>query len=372
MKHIPVIFLLFFSSVVFGQVHIIVKPTDTIVCYHDSVAFVSVILGNVTGKVTYKWQRNSHDIPGGAPDSLYAVKKVDTNYTGRYHCILFVNDVPVDTSGEATLRMHPKMKIDSFYRYNQLGCFTDCKAQYKVKVSGGTPYSIYPPYIYEWNGGKSQDTLVFGLCPGKRLFKVTDSLGCMLDTNYVVDALKSPKIEITFAPHDTIYLSNPTVTVSFPDSMRKHLTNWTWDFGDSTKIPNLNPSTHLYTKSGEMNIKLLTTNTNGCDSTYEKTLTIKVAKLKIPNVFTPNGDYINDKFEVQLEGEGKNRDYREAYLSTEFSAYDRWGRKVFSATNYKSEDWDGDHLADGTYYYILKCTGQWSDDIVHGSVTIMR
>lgn len=371
MKHLLLFLFVFLSYGVISQVTVTLKPTDTIVCYRDSVAFETVISGTVTGKKSWKWQKNFIEIPGKT-DSVFAVAEVDESHPGLYRCILFINDLPVDTSNDALLRMHPKMKIDSFYRYNDLGCPGDCKGQFKAIVSGGTPFSGYPPYIYEWPGGKSQDTLVFGLCPGNRHFWVTDSLGCKYDTGYLVDALKAPKVDFTFSPRDTIYLTNPTITVSFADSVRHYITNWTWSFGDSIKIPNENPCTHIYDRSGQMKVKLSFTDINGCDTTYEHELTIKVAKLTIPNIFTPNKDQINDKFEILLDGEPKTEDYRQAYLSNEFLVYDRWGRKVFSQANYQSADWDGDRLSDGTYYYVLKCIGQWSDEVFRGSVTILR
>lgn len=373
MKHLPLIFFLFVGSFAAAQVTITIKPTDTILCYRDSVAIESVVSGAGSGKLSYQWQLNFIGITG-ATDSIFSILTIDTDSIGLYRCILYVDGVAVDTSNDALLRMHPKLKIDSLYRYNELGCYKDCKGQFKATVTGGTPMLNPPYYEYRWNAPRSfsQDTLVLGLCPGSYKFTVTDSMGCKLDSMYLVDALKSPKIEIAFDPKDTIYITKPYLTVSFPDSMYKYISNWTWDFGDSVKIPNQNPSTHIYESSGQMKVKLLITDVNGCDTIYEKELTIKIAKLEIPNVFTPNGDYINDKFEILLEGESKTEDYRQAYISNEFMVYDRWGRKVYSQANYQSADWDGGNLSDGIYYYVLQCIGQWSDESFHGSVTILR
>jgi gliding motility-associated-like protein len=367
---LPVLFVLM-SHVLTGQVVVDVTPTDTTVCYRDSVRFVSILSGNYTGTITYRWQFNFSDIPG-ATDSTYKIEKVQPSDTGYYRCIVLLDGNPQDTSPDGHLRMHPRMKIETFYRSNALGCFKECKGQYKVRVSGGLPFSEFPDYIYEWGGGKSQDTMVFGLCPRTYRFKVTDSLGCSIDSNYTVEYLHSPKVEIKFAPRDTVYLTNPTVIASFNDTMRRHIVNWTWDFRDSTKIENVNPATHIYESSGDKKIRLFYTDLNGCDTVYERLLTVKVAELEIPNVFTPNNDGHNDTFEVLLKGEDKTKDYREAYLGNEFAVYDRWGRRVFKKDNYQSEDWDGGNLSDGTYYFILKCTSQWGTDVFRGSVTILR
>lgn len=370
MKYPLLFFITLFCYTGFGQVTIEIKPSDTIICFRDSIAFESLITGSFTGTLAYQWQKNSGNI-NGATDSIYSIPVAKEADTGFYRCILFLNGVVADTSNTSRVRMHPPMKIDLLKRMNPLGCHDECKGQFNAYISGGTRFTASPYYIYEWGGGKSQDTAVFGLCPNTYTFKVTDSMGCVRDTNYLVDYLKSPKILIKFSPRDTVYLTNPTVVISFADSMRSKIMNWTWEFGDSAKAVNINPVTHIYDGSGEKKVKLKYTDLNGCDTVMQKTLTVKVAELEIFNVFTPNGDLKNDRFEIRLKGEAKTRDYREAWLSNEFEVFDRWGRRVYHQENYKSEDWDGDHLSDGVYYYILKCQSQWGTDVFRGSVTIL-
>jgi len=372
MKHF--LSVLFFFCSIFGmsQVNVVVIPADTIVCFRDSVAFTTIITGTGNAAISYRWQKNYIDITGqGAADSIFAISHVISSSPGIYRCIISVEGLGSDTSNDVILRMHPRMYIDTLYRYNPLGCAGECKGQFKTSVSGGTPFKIDPPYIYEWHGGHSQDTIVFGLCPGHFTFTVTDSLGCSIDSAYLVDFLKSPKVTFLIKPDSVVYLTNPNIQVVFPDSMKQYITNWTWDFGDSAKIPNQNPALHTYQKTGKFFIQLSFTDLNGCDTTITSEVNVKVAELDIPNLFTPNGDFINDKFAVQLMDDAK-RDYREAYLGSELLVFDRWGKKVYNQSNYKSEDWDGERLSDGTYFYILKLTGQFGDEVSKGSVTILR
>ena len=374
-QFLPFLFI-FCSIVAFGQLQVVVSPADTTLCYHDSITYTTLVTGNGNAKVTYKWQKNFITLTGsGTTDSVYTISKVVESSPGLYRCIVYLGPDSA-ISNDVILRMHPRMFIDTLYRYNPLGCPTVdtsmkplCKGQFKTLISGGLP-----PYHYQWSGGHSQDTIVYGLCPGNHLFTVTDSNSCHLDSLYFVDVLKLPKVDFTFSPRDTIYLTNPTVQVSFPDSMQKYLTNWTWDFGDKIRIPNLNPASHLYSDTiqpGEISVRLSFTDFNGCDTVIKHILTIKVAELDIPNVFTPNGDRINDQFAVELKDD-RTKDYREAYLATELLVFDRWGRKVFNQKNYKTNDWDGDRLSDGTYFYILNCTGQYRDEVFKGSVTILH
>ena len=73
-----------------------------------------------------------------------------------------------------------------------------------------------------------------------------------------------------------------------------------------------------------------------------------------PNVFTVNGDGINEKFVI-----GGIKGYPEAKMYI----FNRWGNTVYSATNYDNS-WDGisnggaviekgEKLPSGSYYYIL-------------------
>jgi len=58
-------------------------------------------------------------------------------------------------------------------------------------------------------------------------------------------------------------------------------------------------------------------------------------------------------------------------VSSQLIIYNRWGKKVYESNNYQN-DWDGDNLADGVYYYVLKYETYIEALELSGSVTIMR
>ena len=372
MRHLLFLFLLFSALTSVCQINITVSPADTTLCYRDSLAFTTNISG--LRPYYYQWQRNGINITD-AIDSVLIFPNADITDTGVYRCIVS-NGIDSDTSNPAYLRMHPKMKFDTLYRYNDLGCPGVCKGQFKALISGGIS-----PFDYHWGGGHSQDTIVFGLCPGRYRLIVTDSNGCSIDSSYFVDVLKAPKIDFSILPNDTlVYLTNPNIIVSVPDSLTPLMVTWEWDFGDEIKVPKVNPVSHTYAKTGTFQIFLTFIDLNGCDTAILHEMKVKTINLGIPNVITPNGDNKNDKFEIR-EITGKNSDGKniyqkidllEVYLSNELVIVDRWGKKVFGQTNYNSGDWDGGNLAEGVYYYVFKGIGQYGNDIFHGSVTILR
>jgi len=65
---------------------------------------------------------------------------------------------------------------------------------------------------------------------------------------------------------------------------------------------------------------------------------------KIPTLFTPNGDGVNDVFEITG---------LEQYDQNTLVIVNRWGNEVYHQTNYKNT-WDGSGLNEGTYYYVLR------------------
>jgi gliding motility-associated-like protein len=67
--------------------------------------------------------------------------------------------------------------------------------------------------------------------------------------------------------------------------------------------------------------------------------------LFIPNIFTPNGDNVNETFFIRNLPDAGN----------ELVITNRWGRIVFESNDYSNnESWDGSDVADGIYFYNLK------------------
>jgi gliding motility-associated-like protein len=88
------------------------------------------------------------------------------------------------------------------------------------------------------------------------------------------------------------------------------------------------------------------TSDKGCKATDD--VFVKLLKsFVVPNVFTPNGDGYNDKWEIK---------YLESYPGTIVEVYNRYGQLVFKSTGYTTP-WDGKYKGSdvpaGTYYYII-------------------
>ncbi|GAA4212622.1 hypothetical protein GCM10022289_43730 [Pedobacter jeongneungensis] len=92
--------------------------------------------------------------------------------------------------------------------------------------------------------------------------------------------------------------------------------------------------------------------------------TISGDDLLIPNLFTPNGDGINDTFEINGLAE---------FAENELTIVNRWGNEVFRAKGYKN-NWTGEGLNEGTYYYLLRAkkggNNEWK--VFKGYITLIR
>ncbi len=117
------------------------------------------------------------------------------------------------------------------------------------------------------------------------------------------------------------------------------------------------------TPADDITYRLTLTGKGSCS--VSDTIFIQVLKAPVvPNVFSPNGDGINDTWRIK---------YLESYPGAEIEVFNRYGQKVFHSIGY-DKDWDGTiggkALPIGTYYYIINPKN--GRPIIQGSVTIIK
>ncbi|HEU4716208.1 MAG TPA: gliding motility-associated C-terminal domain-containing protein [Bacteroidia bacterium] len=148
-------------------------------------------------------------------------------------------------------------------------------------------------------------------------------------------------------------------TVPAPDN----IVSWTWDFGDGQFSTQQNPS-HDFNGSGTYTVTLTATSGAGCTDTVQSVVTV-LEGILIPNVFSPNGDGVNDEFYIPNSG---LKEYK-------IEIYDRWGVKVFESDapdiHWDGRSTSGQPCTDGTYYYILHAVSNVADYSTTGFVTLI-
>ncbi len=86
-------------------------------------------------------------------------------------------------------------------------------------------------------------------------------------------------------------------------------------------------------------------NITGCEMYADSFFVVFThCELGIPNIISPDGDGINETFNI------KNLSF---YPNTELYIYDRTNKLVFKSMNYQN-DWDASNTPDGYYYFLLR------------------
>ncbi|WP_343532488.1 gliding motility-associated C-terminal domain-containing protein [Pedobacter sp.] len=89
-----------------------------------------------------------------------------------------------------------------------------------------------------------------------------------------------------------------------------------------------------------------------------------IGNIKVPNVITPNGDGKNDVFKIAGI---------ELYKESSLSIFNRWGNEVYRSPVKYLNNWNGDGLSEGTYYYVLKLVSrEGNQSAVTGYITLLR
>ena len=286
-------------------------------------------------------------------DTLSSIAVAPDTTTTYY---VSVSDGLNSCTDSVTVRVNPEIKLD--LTQIDIGCPGEEKAKMLAHVTGGTS-----PYVITWDNRIKYlqgDTLALGLRDSiDYAITITDTMNCTLAQTFQVDALPAPQVKFSYAP-ENVYIQNPVVTFTdeTPDAVA-----WFWDFGDTVSTSTLQNPVHTYATVNSFPVKLIVTGSNGCKDSLVQVVNVQEVKLVIPNAFTPNGDGINDTYVVTD---------LDKYISNYFVVYNRWGKKVFEKTNYVSGDWDGGNLADGTYFFVLRCTGYFSVDEFKGTINIIR
>jgi gliding motility-associated-like protein len=260
-----------------------------------------------------------------------------SNLSNGIYELLVVDQFGCQDSIEITIDSIGGPEIDN----SQLFTYDEDCGQANGFINGLTVNNGTAPYYYQINDSIVINLDTSQLAQGNYQYIVTDDNGCLdsltitiIDGNYQVT-------DFSYSPTDIFAGSD----VLFEDLSFDTTISWNWDFGNgfSDTVQNLNYSFEI---PGEYTICLTSINSFNCDDTYCLDIIVNSLDVKIPNIFTPNNDMINDVFAI----EGINSQFSLIILN-------RWGEKIFSQQPYLN-NWDGRtssglEVPNGTYFYIL-------------------
>ncbi len=203
------------------------------------------------------------------------------------------------------------------------------------------------------------DTLIYsGLTVTTMYAAIVQSGSCAIDTTAAVTITVLPPFTV-FAGNDTSIAAGQTLPLN---GIGTGIPVWTP--AGTLDNPNIfNPNA---TPTNTTTYVLYVTDVNGCVNSDNIVVTVIPLSFNgiVSNLFTPNGDGINDNW------------YVEGILNfpeNEVFVYNIYGNQIYTKKAY-ANDWQGTYngaeLPDGTYYFVIRFDKP--ERIVKGSVDILR
>ena len=281
------------------------------------------------------------------------------NNTGTYTVTLVVTDfVPcADTAfGVVT--------VDTASAFNVwLSDTSICSGTY-ISMSGNFSHIGNTGLVWNFGDGdsvKNVNPVSYAYhAPGVYTLTTTVAYRACPSTTYSRNLTVHPQPQIYLGVDTSMCAGGPALVLSDKlNSINSAGYAWLWNTGQTTpSIAVTSPGDYVATVTMQGGCVMTDTITvsNGC-------------YVNLPNVFTPNGDGVNDYFNP--------RDYLSGLRTFNFSVYNRWGQLIFSTSELAGRGWDGNFndiaQPQGVYVYTLSATfndGQKLDK--KGNITLIK
>ena len=257
-------------------------------------------------------------------------------------------------------------------------------------MNGGSP-----PYTYSWTAsaggviplGQENNEDLTNLISGQYSVIITDGNNCVYEAGIIQELYISepPPFDIelihTYQPlcYDELGWVDFSVSGATPGEAPDPMYYYnvkgelhpTYEGPDpislDEEIINYTPGDTIFLTPGAYDFYFI--DANNCES---ETFNVEIDQqyedcLLIPTLFSPNGDLVNDVWEI-----GGIQNYPDAQITV----YNRWGQVVFeSNNNYFGNEWDGTYkgtpLPFAVYYFTIDPLHEYGKTY-HGGVTIKR
>lgn len=281
---------------------------------------IDITVNGATGNVDYQWSTGStsedlNNITAG----IYWINTIDEN----------------GCSASDTIEVPALTRVIADAGEDTAVCYGD---ELRLNGQGGTTLAWSPAE------GLSDTTIA------NPLVETTEDRTFILRASGMNDCYDTDTINITVYPRlgldagpDTSLTEDQSFTISTEGGP---YLNYNWEpasgIDDTASAnPTVSPSqTTTYVVNAETE--------DGCID--RDTITISIAdRLVIYNAFSPNGDGINDYWDI---------DYADLYPEITVEVFNRWGKRLFSSKGYTDDKrWDGrfngTDVPVGTYYYVV-------------------
>jgi gliding motility-associated-like protein len=211
------------------------------------------------------------------------------------------------------------------------------------------------------NAGSNQSTFSSTFNDGDAVAcNITNSVCAITAASNIIRVKVSPPPVINFVYNNLIIKSGSSVQLD-PTITGNNIVSYKWVPADG--LSNDTIPSPVASPQKKTTYTLTVTNSTGCDITGSVTVDV-IDIVVIPNAFSPNGDGINDQWNIKG---------LVLYPGCVVSIFNRYGSLVYHSIGY-AVPWDGTYhkslLPMGTYYYIVDLKN--GSPVMSGPVTILK
>lgn len=305
---------------------------------------------------------------GGMILSDNKLSMIDARDTGIY--ILTVRNPVNGCTDTDSIHVgeHPDAITQAVINIKRPACSGDENAEIQVTaLSGGVG-----PFLYQLDSLASQAGNTFqGLTSGTYVLEILDAAGCIYDTTVIIEPTNPYTVDA--GPDQEIFIGESADLSGISDILPIEIFSQDWDSMGvilcqdcpASIVRPLTTSTYRFT----------VTSVTGCVINDDVIIyVIEKGKFYIPNIFSPNGDNVNEEIRFYpTPGIEKVLDW---------TIFDRWGNAVFGKRDFIPDDpsvfWDGtaqgsEKLNPGVFPYILEVELlNGNREVHHGTITLVR
>ncbi|MCB0652873.1 MAG: choice-of-anchor L domain-containing protein [Saprospiraceae bacterium] len=346
------------------QLPIISVIDDLTICESDNTP-IQLYNGNVQAGVGYNW--TSPDDPNvNVSDAMY---EVNPNMTTTYDLAADNECGTVEESVTLTVVEEPTLTLNDI----QICLGDEAVLEAVSDLPGGIPE------IFEWSyNGVTQTGNPLVIPDLAATTEVTlsysygDDCGTLTETATISVVGNNFSVSLTAEP-DTVYIGGATLLTanieSDPPLAAGAAYEWFMNgqsLGTST-VPTFTATNIPGDDNAEIyqTFSVTVTSVDGCERMDETDVLVLFSALRIPNVFTPNGDDYNDVFKIY---------HTDGVQVKSVRVYNRWGQMVFETTT--DEAWDGTYKGEpaqsDVYIYTTIYVLNGDELEESGEITLLR
>ena len=287
---------------------------DSLICTGKTTS-----ISTINSYTSYRWSSGEQNNSITKPAGTYTLTVTDQNGCIQSSSITIKEAPAVDFTVEKTDPLCPE----------------DLGSIRIIKTNGG-----FDPIRFTINGQSTSSTQIDQLTPGKYIITGIDALGCMThDTVEIIAAQKwNPSIKNTYTLD-----AGTSLLINFDTLGIKQVI-----VSPNDHINRIDDLHIVFSPEEDSHYLLTMIDENGCEYVQEIKLIIqRKDDIYMPNIFSPNGDNINDEWKAVI-GSSLNIE--------SLKIYDRWGSLIHATTG-NTASWNGkikgENAMPGVYVIVL-------------------